>query len=769
MLAALLPVSALAAPGGQPRNYIVMLSVADAGAAIDPSNRSARQRIRRRADRTGAATDRLTARYGFKTSHRYSRALSGFSARLTPQEAAIIARDSSVASIRPALRFRIAAQVVPVGIKRIKAEPAGGPTPDVDIDVAILDTGIGPVGGNELNVPGGINCADDPQDEDYDADLYTDQFLGKHGTHVAGTIGARNNGIGTVGVAPGARLWSVRVIDRFGFGDEATVVCGLDWAVGTHSTAAPDIDLINISLEGPRADSRESCPVDGNDPLYFTDPIHAAVCAAHAADITMVVAAGNRARNARNTSPAGYDQVITVGALSDFDGQGWGNATTGTCNGYHDEGDDTYASYSNYGRDVDILAPGTCVRSTTTGTGDGKATKVMTGTSMATPHVTGAVARYLAAHPATTPDKMRKIVRASGRMDWNAKSDPFWSGVKDDDQPNRVLDVTALTGPDDVKVWLFHDGFKLGVGDKKRTTRVDVQRLGGYAGDVTLDLSGLPAGVGSDSFGQSSLSGLNGLGTNLDLQIKANGTEGAYELSVRARGGGGVPSGSRTLDLVVDRTGPALSNVGSRLRGGQVGLAVSGAAQTYIQWQATDALSQVKQTLVRRKPGTQAWRIVGASNGSSYTVSLKPGQQNKFKVKATDSLGNTTLSAAFTARLSVRDSKSLQWIRPASGGWMTKSAKKAFGGSLLLATGPADSLSTSFTGKAVAVVAPVGPNRGTLRVRVDGGDWREVDLTASKGAQKRVVFSRRVENGPHVIEVQGYKDQTALDAILIIR
>ena len=83
------------------------------------------------------------------------------------------------------------------------------------MDIAIIDTGIGPVGGDELNVAGGVNCAADGLAGGPWQDLYE----AGHGTHVAGTIGARDgNGVGVVGVAPGARLWAVRVFDQGGCG-----------------------------------------------------------------------------------------------------------------------------------------------------------------------------------------------------------------------------------------------------------------------------------------------------------------------------------------------------------------------------------------------------------------------------------------------------------------------------------------------------------------------------------------------------------------------
>lgn len=770
LLALALPLETLAeSPGdgsASRRSYIVTLNVADAGEAIRPAGRANRQRIRRRASLTAAATDRLAAAHGFKTRHRYASAVSGFSARLTAQQAARLRRDPSVSVIRPARRFRIAAQQVTRNVQRVKAAPGGSPAPDVDADIAVLDTGIGPVGGNELNIAGGINCSGDG----LGADVWRDLHPSRHGTHVAGIAAARDNDVGIVGVAPGARLWSVRVFRQSGYGDEATIVCGLDWAVATHGPAAPantqPIETINMSIQGTRIGGGPEECVGAGDP----DPIHVGVCAAYAANMTVVVAAGNERADTDGVSPAGYDQVITVAALSDFDGVG-GGASSSDCGLLPNEKDDVYATYSNHGDDVDILAPGTCVLSTLP-SADGTATQRLSGTSMATPHVTGAVARYLAVHPGTGPAMMRKLVRASGRLDWNLTTDPHWFGPNDSDQPNRVLDVAALMGSPGLRAWIFPGNFRVGGTSTTRTARVDVQRIGGFDGQVDLSLSGLPAAMGSGSFDRpgTPLTGLNGLGARLVMDFPTSGSEGRPDVEVNAEAQGGSPSGARAFDLVVDRTGPVSMMRPARPRGERVAIRKGRAIPVWLEWTASDALSEVVDGLIQRRLADGPWRAVGSpKTGTRASASVRPGRTYRFRVRTRDSLGNRGYSDPVLVRLIVRDSRSSTWQFPGRS-WRTVRNRNALGGSLLMWRPGSGRLVTSFNGTAVAIVAPVGPRRGSIRMRVDGGPWRTISLRASRNGHRRVVFSRRLPpTGNHTIEIQRRTGRPAIDAILVIR
>jgi hypothetical protein len=176
-----------------------------------------------------------------------------------------------------------------------------------------------------------------------------------HGTHVAGIIGAKNNTIGVVGVAAGATLVSLRVLDATGYGEDLGVIAAVDYLARQVGTAASAGDVANLSLE--------TVPLDSLD---------AAVVAVAATGVRVTIAAGNDSQNAGNFSPARANgtNVYTVAAFGRFAKR------------------DAWASYSNYGQSlagpVDYAEPGSSITSTVIG---GYGTK--SGTSMAAPHLAG--------------------------------------------------------------------------------------------------------------------------------------------------------------------------------------------------------------------------------------------------------------------------------------------------------------------------------------------------------------------------------------------
>jgi subtilisin family serine protease len=263
----------------------------------------------------------------------------------------------------------------------------------VDVDVAVIDTGID-LDHPDLNVAGGKNCTTSSGFDDANG----------HGTHVAGTIGALDNDVGVVGVAPGARVWPVRVLDRRGSGSWSWVICGIDWVTQNKES----IEVANMSLGGSGSEPSASGCVTGN-------ALHDAICRSVAQGVTYTVAAGNESTNAATRVPASFDEVITVSALADFNGLPGGGAGA-TCRA---DVDDTFADFSNYGADVDLIAPGVCINSTWRGGGY----NTISGTSMAAPHAAGAAALYKAANPSASPQQVQAALQAGGTNDWVTTTD----------------------------------------------------------------------------------------------------------------------------------------------------------------------------------------------------------------------------------------------------------------------------------------------------------------------------------------------------------
>lgn len=175
-----------------------------------------------------------------------------------------------------------------------------------------------------------------------------------HGTHVAGTVGGS-----TYGVAKNVNLVPIRILGCDGSGASSNVIAGLDWILKNGKKPA----VVNMSLGGDASTSLDSAVENLFDNGYV-----------------MVVAAGNSNTDACNASPARVSKALTVAAT---------------------DSTDTRASYSNYGSCVDIFAPGSQINSSWIGSNT--ATKVLNGTSMATPHVAGVVAEMLQSTPTATP------------------------------------------------------------------------------------------------------------------------------------------------------------------------------------------------------------------------------------------------------------------------------------------------------------------------------------------------------------------------------
>jgi len=272
----------------------------------------------------------------------YTTVFMGFAARLSGPQVEKLLNDPRVKSIEPDQQITLGkpggggttppAQVIPWGVTRV-----GGGLDGTGKRAWIIDSGI------DLDHP------------DLTVDLtLSKSFLGSrttaddqngHGTHVAGTIAAKNNSIGVVGVAAGATVIAVRVLDRSGSGSTSGVIAGVDYV-----TANGVGDVANMSLGGG-----------------VSDALDTAVSNMGAHGVKVALAAGNESDDANNHSPARVNgnNIYTVSAM----GKG-----------------DLWASFSNFGNPpIDYCAPGVSISSCYKG--GGYAT--MSGTSMAAPHVAG--------------------------------------------------------------------------------------------------------------------------------------------------------------------------------------------------------------------------------------------------------------------------------------------------------------------------------------------------------------------------------------------
>jgi subtilisin family serine protease len=323
-----------------------------------------------------------------RVNHRYAHALVGFSAEMSEEDALALSRDPRVRFVEEDSTMeivttqsnatwgidRIDQRTLPLNQTYTYTATGSG------VNAYIIDTGIRTA---HTQFGGRASVAFDAV-----GDGRNGQDCNGHGTHVSGTVGGS-----TYGVAKAVRLFAVRVLNCSGSGTNSGVIAGVNWVTANHVSPA----VANMSLGGG-----------------VSTALDTAVNNSINSGVTYAIAAGNSNTNASNSSPARVAAAITVGSSTQTDAR---------------------SSFSNFGSVVDIFAPGSSI--TSAWATSNTAINTISGTSMATPHVTGVAARFLQNNRTASAATVRNAIvnaatlnRLTGIPTGTSNRLLFWSGAQ---------------------------------------------------------------------------------------------------------------------------------------------------------------------------------------------------------------------------------------------------------------------------------------------------------------------------------------------------
>ena len=331
-------------------------------------------------------------------------------ARISAREVTTLSADPSIRYIeddKPVYALFMgppSGQDIPWGIDRVfgdKEYPFStwDQTKGEGVPVAVLDTGIDEEHEDLPEPLGGVTTVDD---------THWGQDDHGHGTHISGVIAARDNDLGVVGIAPESELYSVKVLNEAGSGTTSSIIKGIEWAV------EEDIPILNMSL-GTNGDSQS---------------LEEACQEAYDAGHLLIAAAGNAGEDDNVNYPAKYDSVIAVSASNE---------------------NDEIADFSDMGDEIELIAPGEAVKTTS----PGDEYEYKSGTSLSTPHVSGIAALLKSKDTSLSNSQIRKLLQDTAE-DIGLTSDKQGYGLSRADEAvaeiaeieSEVKELDILSGPE---------------------------------------------------------------------------------------------------------------------------------------------------------------------------------------------------------------------------------------------------------------------------------------------------------------------------------
>lgn len=692
---------------------------------------------------------------GTKAERSFKHAFRGFTAKLDAVQRQALLADPNVKAVVPDEVIEVTAQTIPTGVSRVGATRSplaqiNGVDDQVNADVAIVDTGI--AAHPDLVVAGGYNCSST------DRARWTDEH--GHGTHVAGTVGARDNTFGVVGVAPGVRLWAVRILNSSGSGLLSWYVCGLDWILAQrdpNDSSRPLFEAVNMSVAKSGAD-------DSNCGFSNKDVLHQAICRLYAGGITVVAAAANEQRSASRYVPAAYNQVITVSALADTDGKagGLGGRRCYSWGSY--DRDDTFADFSNFGSDVDLIAPGKCIWSTRPGATYGYSS----GTSMAAPAVTGAVALYKASRPLATPAEVRESLRYLGNQGWYTSTDP-------DPYHEPLLGVSRIGSLGTFSISAPTIG-KLSSKGGTAYVPVTIARSSTFFERVRIRIDSVPSGWSAAA--TSTAFGWTANTVFVRVTAPATAKPGTYEVQVSGTNWGRTKSTTLTVQVAADLPTAKAPTV-AILSGSILGRSSTGTDTVTLRtaWPAaTDPSDPIVGYEVERSVngGAYGWTVATAGTVRSISVpGLRFGTSYRFRVRAQDSDGSWSPWVAGPAVIpgAVSDRSSLITYR---GTWRPYAHSLSTNGSITTSRQAGATARLRFTGRGIAIIALTNSTRGRATVYIDGVYRATIDMRSSTSVARKIVYTRNWStSGTHTIELRvagtSGRPSVSLDGFVVLR